>query len=78
MVKKEGNLLFSRRFLLTIGFSLSTGNSDQTNAVVQYGAVPIFIRLLESNILSLIEQVVWALGECVLALLSLSVYNFCL
>lgn len=43
--------------------NIASGNSDQTNAVVQHGAVPIFIKLLESDIMSLTEQVVWALGN---------------
>lgn len=42
-----------------------TGNSNQTTAVVKSGAVPIFIRLLESSNQHLSEQTVWALGNII-------------
>ena len=48
-----------------------SGNSDQTNAVVKSGAVPILIRLLQSNSSHLVEQCVWAIGLKILNILNL-------
>lgn len=43
--------------------NIASGNSDQTMAVAQSGAVPHFVRLLSSPNIEVQEQSVWALGN---------------
>lgn len=45
--------------------NIASGYTYQTSAVVKSGAVPILIRLLESNNPHVIEQTVWCLGNII-------------
>lgn len=43
--------------------NIALGNSEQTHVVVDAGAVPLFVKLLESLSLEVKEQAIWALGN---------------
>ena len=45
--------------------NIASGTSQQTQAVVQSGAVAHFMRLLESKHQNVCEQAVWALGNII-------------
>lgn len=43
--------------------NIASGSSENTNSIVEAGAVPLLINLLKSSDVRVMEQAVWALGN---------------
>ncbi|KRX01871.1 Armadillo-type fold [Pseudocohnilembus persalinus] len=43
--------------------NIASGNSSQTQAIIDKGAIPIFIKLLKSDQSEVAEQAIWAIGN---------------
>ncbi|KAK7337530.1 hypothetical protein VNO77_18110 [Canavalia gladiata] len=58
--RDERQLQFEAAWILTY---VSSGISQHTKLLVDLGAIPLFVQLLSSKTLDIVEQAVWALGN---------------
>ncbi|KAJ3423868.1 importin alpha [Anaeramoeba flamelloides] len=60
---KDSNNIFLQFESAWILSNICTGSSEQTTYVVNLDVIPIFLELLDSESLDVIEQSIWALGN---------------
>lgn len=42
---------------------MASGSTNQCQSVVDKGGIPLFVKLLLSNCVGIVEQAIWALGN---------------
>ncbi|KAJ6226640.1 importin alpha [Anaeramoeba flamelloides] len=60
---KDSNNIFLQFESAWILSNICTGSSEQTSYVVNLDVIPVFLQLLDSESLDVIEQSIWALGN---------------